>query len=321
MMLTASDASSLAASLERWEWAEYFSCGLVALACTGEYFAEFTDRWTGGIEEKKRRLARGSTRLLIFALALEGVCLFKTNSISGLLIGSLSEKAGAADIKAQSANEKSSLAQNKANEAVTSAGEAQEKANNVAKQAEALTGRMEGASRKLGTLEDDIRVQGPRWRLIAKVAPKATTQLMAFADQRADLFVCGRLGSQDGEMLSTWGAIANMLGHDGARWKLEHGGLTYFDRGCSPSGGQPLGQGVAVYVNKRASKTAMEAARALSEALGNTRPPVSDKMPNVVDPDFSQRFMQPIEGKDTPWAMAANDPDLITVLIGAHPQQ
>jgi hypothetical protein len=139
--------------------------------------------------------------------------------------------------------------------------------------------------------------------------------------RRVELFICGRLGSQDGETLSTWASIANMLGNDGAKWKLEHGGLIYFDRGCSPSGGQPLGQGLVVYVSKNASKTTMEAARALSEALAKTLPPPFDKMANIVDPEFSQRFMQPIKGKDTPWAMAANDPDLITVLIGAHPQQ
>ena len=56
---TASDISCLAASLERWELAEYFSCGLVALACSAEYIAEFTDRWTGGIKEKKDDFENG----------------------------------------------------------------------------------------------------------------------------------------------------------------------------------------------------------------------------------------------------------------------
>jgi hypothetical protein len=321
MIFTAPDVSSIAVSLEHWEWAEYASCALVALACTGEFIAEFTNCWTGGIKERKDRLARRSTLLLITALALELVCLVETNSISGLLIGSLSEKASAADTKAQSAIEKSLLAENKASEAGTSADEAQHKADTVAKQAGGLTMRIEAASRKLGALEQDIRVQGPRWSLLAKAAPDLTKQLSAFTGQRVELFVCGRIGSVDGETLSTWGAIANMLEADGAKWKVEHGGLSFFDRCSGPSGSQPLGQGLMVFVNKHASTTTMEAAKTLGEGLAKALPPSPNKMPGIIDPDFSRRFSQPIEGKDTPWAMVANDPELITVLIGAHPQQ
>lgn len=117
MIFAASDVSSLATSLGRWEWAEYGSCALVALGCTGEYIAEFTDVWSGWIKEKKDRLAKRSTLLLISALALELMCLVKTNSISGMLIGSLSDKAEKADAKAQSAIDKSSLAEHKADAA------------------------------------------------------------------------------------------------------------------------------------------------------------------------------------------------------------
>jgi hypothetical protein len=139
------DVSSLATSLEHWEWAEYAACALVALGCTGEYVAEFTDLWTGGLKERKDRLAKRSTLLLISALALELMCLVKTNSISGILIGSLSEKARAADLKAQSAVDKSALAENEAGEALTeskaakdAAGKAQENVGAVTKRAEEI---------------------------------------------------------------------------------------------------------------------------------------------------------------------------------------
>jgi hypothetical protein len=142
MIFTASDVSSLATSLERWEWAEYAACALVALGCTGEYIAEFTDLWTGGLKDRKDRIAKRSTLLLISALALELVCLVKTNSISGMLIGSLSEKASAAEVKARSASEKSALAESKAGEALTdskaakdAAGKAQENVGAVDKRA------------------------------------------------------------------------------------------------------------------------------------------------------------------------------------------
>lgn len=152
MIFTASDVSSLATSLEHWEWAEYASCALVALGCTGEYLAEFTDCWTGGPKDRQDRLAKRSTLLLISALALELICLVKTNSISGMLIGSLSDKARAAETKAQSAFDKSALAEDKAGNASTvagdaltdsktakdAAGKAQEKVDAVARRAEEI---------------------------------------------------------------------------------------------------------------------------------------------------------------------------------------
>ncbi|MFZ0310062.1 MAG: hypothetical protein WAL89_17945 [Candidatus Sulfotelmatobacter sp.] len=139
MILTASDVSSLAASLERWEYAEYGACALVAIGCTGEYIAEFTKWWTGGIQEKKDRLAKRSTLLLISALALELMCLVKTNSISGTLIGSLSDKAGTADAKAQSALE--------------TAGKAGEKADAVGKKADDLLKKYESTEGELIALK------------------------------------------------------------------------------------------------------------------------------------------------------------------------
>jgi hypothetical protein len=172
----------------------------------------------------------------------------------------------------------------------------------------------------------DIITQGPRSILLAKAAPELKKQLAPFAGQRVDLFVCGRFGSQDGETLSTWGAIASTLNADGAKWKVEHGGLEYFDR-CSPSGGQPLGQGMMVFVSKRAPTSTMEAAKALGEGLAKALPPSANNMPGIIDPDFTHLMRQKSAAmhltvdKDSPWAIVADDPDLITVLIGAHPQQ
>jgi hypothetical protein len=128
MIVTTSDVESLSRSLACWEVAEYACAALVAVACAGEYVADFTDWFTAGIKEGKERLAKRSTLLLIASLALELVCLVKTNSLSGRLIGSLSDKAGAADAKAQSALEKSDTAKQKADAADVAADEAMRKA-------------------------------------------------------------------------------------------------------------------------------------------------------------------------------------------------
>jgi len=68
MSLTASVVASLSRSLTGWERAEYVCAGFVALACAGEYIADFTRWFTGGAKEKKEKLAKGSTLLLIVAL-------------------------------------------------------------------------------------------------------------------------------------------------------------------------------------------------------------------------------------------------------------
>ncbi len=149
MILTASDASSLARSLSRWEVAEYFACALVALGCAGEYVSEFTNWLTAGDEEREKRLAKRSTLLLIASLALELVCLVRTNSLSGQLIGSLSDKASSADAKAESALDKSVIAENKATGADIRSGKAQEKADAVGKKADDLLTKYENAEREL----------------------------------------------------------------------------------------------------------------------------------------------------------------------------
>jgi len=66
-----------------------------------------------------------------------------------MLIGSLSDKAGAADTKAQSAIEKSSLAENKASDAGAAAVEAKHKADAVAKQADELMRKLNEAGQNL----------------------------------------------------------------------------------------------------------------------------------------------------------------------------
>jgi hypothetical protein len=141
MILTESDAASLASSLQCWEVAEYSFAALVAFACAGEYVAEFTNWFTGGIKERKDALAKRSTLLLVFALALELVCLVKTNSVSGKLIGSLSDKADNASRKSQSAIDKSSVAASKADAADVVSGEAQRKADAASKIADDVQGK------------------------------------------------------------------------------------------------------------------------------------------------------------------------------------
>jgi hypothetical protein len=178
MIVTASDVASLSESLSRWEIGEYICAGLVTIACAGEYVAEFKDWFTGGIKERKGRLAKRSTLLLIVALSLELICLVRTNSISGMLIGSLSDKAEKADAKAQSAIGKSSLAENKANAATADSSVALSQAKDAiikAGKAEESLGKAEGEANKAQTASSNALTLARGARLEADTFEKDIT--------------------------------------------------------------------------------------------------------------------------------------------------
>src|ERR1035437_6001349 len=173
MTFTASDVSSLAKSLSRWEVAEYIFAGFVTVACAGEYVADFKDWFTGGDKAKKQRLAKASTLLLIAALALELTCLVKTNSLSGQLIGSLDEKAGEADTKANTALGTSATALTQSANAITDSSTALSQAKDALSKA----GK---AADSLGKAEDEANK--------AQTASSNALTLARGARQEADSF-------------------------------------------------------------------------------------------------------------------------------------
>jgi len=171
MSLTPSDVDSLSKRLFYWELAEYFFAALVTFACLGEFAADFTKLFTEGVKERKERLAKGSTLLLISALALELVCLVKTNSLSGQLVGSLSEKAGEADNRARTALTNSATALAQANSAEASSGKAENSASNASTLAR-------GARQEADSFEKDI--------VSAKTQASAAEAHLSEALKRAD---------------------------------------------------------------------------------------------------------------------------------------
>jgi hypothetical protein len=114
MILAPSESLIIARSLGRWEAAEYVCAALVTLGCVGEFIAEFTHWFTGEVKERKERLAKYSTLLLIFALAAELVCLVKTNQLSGMMIAALNQEAGAARRAASESDERAATAEEQA---------------------------------------------------------------------------------------------------------------------------------------------------------------------------------------------------------------
>jgi hypothetical protein len=102
--------------------AEYFSAGLVALACVGAYIADFADPIRKRLHISKDRLSKVSTLVLIAALAVELICIVRTNTLAGRLTGSLQEMARLAVKEADSAESQSINASQKASDAVKTGG-------------------------------------------------------------------------------------------------------------------------------------------------------------------------------------------------------
>jgi hypothetical protein len=173
----------------------------------------------------------------------------------------------------------------------------------------------EAEARRLA-LEKDLKAQGPRWRLLRAAKGQLVSALSPFAGQRAGIYVAGPQILVDEETMSTWGALAEAIGGDGAKWKLEHGGLTFADR-------EHRTQGIYVYVSTKAAPRTAQAADALAGELVKILPPFFDKTLLRQDPDWfsmleSRGFPQ---DKDAAYIRAGRDPDLITIMIGTHPQQ
>jgi hypothetical protein len=227
-------------------------------------------------------------------------------------------QAGKLETQIRKANEDRFLLLSKeAGDAASSAKTAHDEADAVKEETDELTTRLGNAAKQLRILEQDIRTQGPRWRLLERATPEMVKQLAPFAGQKVDLFVCGTRESAqaDREMMSTWGRIADILEDKGAKWSVLHGGLSFWDT-------RPLAcEGIEVYVSSRAAHRTEEAAKALSNGFTRTLPPSIDNMLGVVNSDWVLSMIKRgFEAETAPWVLPAKDPDLITVFIGTHPQ-
>ncbi|MGA8087677.1 MAG: hypothetical protein WCA10_10245 [Terracidiphilus sp.] len=182
--------------------------------------------------------------------------------------------------------------------------------------ADAAKDDLDQIHKRVGVLNRDIDAQGPRWRLLFKAAPALIEELSPFSGQQVLLAVSGSQSTMEPETGNTWGDIAGILNADGAKWNVERGGLVFLERWASE-------QGIKIVVNSAAPSRTQNAARALSEGLSRALPPSPDKMLVRINPDFATQpwNRQWVDDKENPVMWVLNDPDLIVVTIGRHPQQ
>jgi hypothetical protein len=171
------------------------------------------------------------------------------------------------------------------------------------------------AELELLRLQNKLDFQGPRAPFIENAAPELVKALLPFAGQKVALYVCtsAELRAQEGEMMDTWGRIADVLGDKGAKWSMPHNNLMFWKQEFSCNG-------IQVGSSSRSPQRTRDAAKVLSDELFKILPPSTDNMSGTVDSDFVlDTLKRGLERGDAPWVLEAKEPDLIAVMIGRHP--
>lgn len=304
MTLTPSEVESLSRSLSFWEYVEYGAEFFVALACVGEYVADFTKCFEGRARKTaKDRLSKRSTLLLIFALTVELGCLIRTNILSDRMFGSVRESATAAATNAGTALTNAGTATNKA-----------DAAGRKADQVETTLGVIEGQTSKL---RRGIVLQGSRAELLQEpsVIAKLQRALLPFAGQKAEVRLVlvppnSLRFSTERETFEFASALFVRL--LGLHWRVPP---QIIEEGLQR-------KGVLVKISPRASASTRKAADALAAALTDVpllRPPRLAAHSSVVVEGLKAAPRQPLMVDNTEVFSPPFDDDTIVVEVGTHP--
>ena len=161
MILTAASVSDLSNALTWWERGEYFFSFVVAVACFGEYVADFMPKWykTGDAkcdEKRKESLSKLSTLVLIAALVFELVCVVRSNALAGQVIGSINDLATSAAGQSKVALDNAGKAQTLAQGASDTAKPAKATADAAKAEADQSQAKIAAADRRADLLNTQI---------------------------------------------------------------------------------------------------------------------------------------------------------------------
>lgn len=162
MILAASDISEMSNALSWWERGEYFFSFVVAAACFGEYVADFKPQWyrTGNAERDEKRkesISKRSTLVLVAALVFELLCVARSNTLAGKVIGSIDDLAVNAAGQATSALDRAKRANDLAQSASDTAGPAKSIADEAKSEADAAASNAETVSKKADQISAGLR--------------------------------------------------------------------------------------------------------------------------------------------------------------------
>jgi len=193
----------------------------------------------------------------------------------------------------------------KAGDAAASAKTAHDEADAVRKETDELTARLASAAKLLGLLEQDVRVQGPRWRLLEDNRAALVDALKPFAGQRVTVVECGAWGKVETEPFKLAQETLDLLGDQGAGWSTSYASWVGYGTG----GGSSSGGNLVTY-RSTADKKVIDAADALTGAFNKVEI-------STIEIQTIQGGRQ--QGADSPWELAKKDPTAAILLIGDNP--
>jgi len=189
-----------------------------------------------------------------------------------------------------------------AGDAAASAKTAHEEADAVKVEAYTIKERLNTASAQLGMIEERVRVQGPRWRILADNKRKFIDHLKPFSGSRVTVLMCGE-GISPIEQYGTEQRLLELLGRSGSQWEYGYGKWTE----CSHTSSN----GLEIVVGETASEQTKKAATALrDELLG-----IGIATSLDVVPLGRAKFMASDFGSDSPWAKTVEEPNTIFLLV------
>jgi hypothetical protein len=244
--------------------------------------------------EKRRERLLEKIGLCFFAVAvLAEIAAYpygqRNDRLSEQLIGSLDAKAGSAATSAEKANKE---------------------ADGVQLKTDALDKRLERASAKLGFIEQQVRIQGPRWLLLDTHKKEFIESLRKFAGQRVTVVKCGRISPPEQEKIEQ--QLLDLLGKNGAKWAVESPGYVAWEE-CT-NGATSVG-GNLVIVSSEAGAIVKEAAEALWNELNKIEISTIHTQATPEGRKLEVAFL----GNDSPWEFASKDPTAVILLIGQNP--
>ncbi|HXY00092.1 MAG TPA: hypothetical protein VEI54_04170 [Candidatus Limnocylindrales bacterium] len=186
----------------------------------------------------------------------------------------------------------------------------------VKKDAGEIQQRLDIAAAQLQQIEELVRIQGPRVKLLERNRDKFIAALKPFAGQRVTVVKCSYTLQAEPEQLEQY--LLNVLGVSAASkpnagWIAESPGYTTWAKcntGASSAGGN------LVVVSSTAAETVKAAAVALNDAFNRI-----DISTIQAEADASPQGLQfwRVLGEDSPWVLAIKDPTAVIVLIGTNP--
>lgn len=249
----------------------------------------------------------------------------RNDTLSAQIIGSLDSKAQSASDKAAkamtdsgTASTKAELASNSANAAGIVAARAEEtasQANTIAdktgKKADALIARVSIASSKLETIENAVRVQGPRWRLLDAGRSDFIKSMKPFKGQKYAILSCGRLQPEANKLEER---LTSVLSSAEAGWILLSSSISFSCIDILEAGG------ILVEFSTGAPDKVKDAGNAMAaefQKLSITASTFAEDKGMIFT---FQTNRESLDYEDLGLEILSKDPSSVVIIVGANPQ-